>query len=213
MPVRTSDPARAAAVLRDGGICVYPTETFYGLGALAGRPEAVARLGAAKLRPEGKALPLVAADVASAFALWARVPPEARALAARFWPGALTLAAPAAPGLPRDVAPEGTVAVRVPGSAVARELCALAGGPLVSTSANLSGGPPPRRVEELDPALLARVDAVLDGGEAPGGLPSTVVALGDGAPRLVREGAVPWGEVEAALRALPSPGRLPGPSR
>jgi L-threonylcarbamoyladenylate synthase len=107
--LRTSDPARAAAVLREGGICVYPTETFYGLGALVTRPEAIARLGAAKLRPEGKPLPLVAADTAGAFALWARVPPEAVRLADRFWPGPLTLAAPAAAGIHRDVAAGGTV--------------------------------------------------------------------------------------------------------
>jgi L-threonylcarbamoyladenylate synthase len=210
--LRTSDPARAAAVLREGGICVYPTETFYGLGALVTRPEAIARLGAAKLRPEGKPLPLVAADTAGAFALWARVPPEAVRLADRFWPGPLTLAAPAAAGIHRDVAAGGTVAVRVPGSPLARELCRLAGGPLISTSANLSGGAPPCRVEDLDPALVSRVDAVLDGGPTPGGEPSTVVALGDGPPRLVRAGAVPWAEVEAALHGAGPRVRLPGQS-
>lgn len=212
MPLVTTDPIRAAAVLRDGGICVYPTETFYGLGALVACTPALARLSLAKRRPEGKPLPLVAADRAAAFAVWAGVPPEAERLAARFWPGPLTLVAQAAAGLPPEVVAGGTVGVRVPGSALARELCRLAGGALVSTSANLAGAPPVARVEDLDPALLARVDAVLDGGRVPGGRPSTVVEVGRGRPRLIRQGAIAWSDVEAATSAEgPGPDPLPPP--
>ncbi|MGA8890887.1 MAG: Sua5/YciO/YrdC/YwlC family protein, partial [Anaeromyxobacteraceae bacterium] len=99
----------------------------------------------------------------------------------------------------------GGVGVRVPGSALARELARLAGGPVVSTSANPSGGPPPATPGALDPDLLSRVDLVLDGGPTPGGAPSTVVRLGEGGAVLVREGAVPWLEVREALRSpLPS---------
>jgi len=113
--------------------------------------------------------------------------------------------AAAAPGLPGPVTVDGTVAVRVPGSDLARDLCRHAGGPVVSTSANPSGGAPPAEVEALDPWLLDRIDLVLDGGRTPGGLPSTVVDLSGPRPRLVRAGAVPWAAVEAALgRPLPS---------
>jgi L-threonylcarbamoyladenylate synthase len=203
----TREARLVAEALRRGGLAVYPTETFYGLGALARDEAALARLVAAKLRPEGKPLPLVAADRAMAFSAWAAAGVAARVLAARFWPGPLTLVAPAAPGLPREVAGSGSVGVRVPGSPVARELSRLAGGLLVSTSANPSGGPPPARVEDLDPALLARVDAVLDGGPTPGGLPSTVVELGREGARLLRDGAVPWADVQAALRGAPLPSR------
>ena len=207
MPVMTRDVSVAAAALRRGELVVYPTETFYGLGAMAADAAALARLAAAKLRPEGKPLPVIAADEAGAFALWASVPADARRLAARFWPGPLTLVAAAAPGLPPEVAAGGTIGVRVPGAVVARELCRLAGGAVVSTSANPSGGPPPAAVDELAPDLLARVDVVLDGGRTPGGQPSTVVEVGQGAPRLLRAGAVPWPDVEAALHApLPSRG-------
>ena len=203
----TRDVEVAAAALRAGELVVYPTETFYGLGALATLPAALERLTAAKLRPEGKPLPLVAADPAAAFAVWSRVPDEARRLAARFWPGPLTLVAPAAAGLPGSLVQDGAVGVRVPGSALARELARRAGGPVVSTSANPSGGPPPASPGTLDPELLSRVDLVLDGGPTPGGAPSTVVRLGAGAPVLVREGAVPWPEVLEALRSpLPSRG-------
>ncbi|MEY2669048.1 MAG: hypothetical protein RJA59_1686 [Pseudomonadota bacterium] len=205
MPVFTRDVAVAAAALREGSLVVYPTETFYGLGALATLPAALARLGDAKLRPAGKPLPLVAADASAAFALWAGVPGEARLLAARFWPGPLTLVAAAAEGLPGALTLGGEVGVRVPGSEVARALALSAGGPLVSTSANPSGGAAPDSVEALDPELLARVDLVLDGGRTPGGLPSTVVRVGGGGLRLLRAGAVPWEAVEAALRSpLPS---------
>lgn len=206
-PLVTGEVGRVAEVLRQGGLAVYPTETFYGLGARATDARALSRLVAAKLRPEGKPLPLVAADRDLAFSAWAAVGEGARRLADRFWPGPLTLVARAAPGLPGEVAGGGTVGVRVPGSPVARELSRLAGDLLVSTSANPAGGPPPVRVEDLDPSLLARVDAVLDRGPTPGGLPSTVVELADGGAVLVRAGAVPWDEVQAVLRGAPLPSR------
>ncbi len=207
VPIVTRDVEVAASALRDGAIVVYPTETFYGLGALASHREAIERLARAKLRPEGKPLPLVAADAASALALWASPSDRARRLAAAFWPGPLTIVAPAVAGLPSLLALDGQVAVRVPGAALARELCRAAGGPVVSTSANPSGGPPPDAVDALDPALLARVDVVLDGGRTPGGLPSTVVGLGPDGPRLLRDGVVPWADVERVLRSpLPSRG-------
>jgi L-threonylcarbamoyladenylate synthase len=203
----TRDVATAAAALRRGKLVAYPTETFYGLGALASLPEALARLAAAKLRPDGKPLPLVAADAGMAFAVWEEVPEEARALAEGFWPGPLTLVAAAAPGLPAALVLGGAVGVRVPGLALARELSRLAGGPLVSTSANPAGGSAPEAATGFAPSLLERIDLVLDGGPTPGGLPSTVVELRPSGARLLREGAVPWSEIEALLRSpLPSRG-------
>ncbi len=191
----------AACRLRAGGIVVYPTETFYGLGTLATRPEALARLAAAKLRPVGKALPLVAADAAQVEAVASLASPLARRLAERFWPGPLTLVLPASPTLdPIVTGGSGTVAVRVPGSEVARSLARAAGGAVVSTSANLSGEPPPIRVADVSTELLARVDYVLDGGATPGGLPSTVVSVAAGAPALVRPGAISFADVERAAR-------------
>ncbi len=191
----------AAEVLRRGGIVAYPTETFYGLGALARDGAAVERLVRAKGRADGKPLPLVAADRAQVDEV-AEVDALAERLAARFWPGPLTLVLPARSGLPAPIAAgTGTVGVRVPGSALARALALAAGGALVATSANPSGEPPAARAEDLSPALRARLDGVLDLGPTPGGLPSTVVAVEGGSVRLVREGAVPFREVMGALRA------------
>jgi L-threonylcarbamoyladenylate synthase len=189
--------AEAAAVLRRGGIVAYPTETFYGLGALARDARALARLAEAKLRPEGKPLPLLAGDRAQVDEV-AELGPLALRLAAGFWPGPLTLVVPARPGLDDAVtAGSGTVGVRIPGSAVARALALAAGGAIVSTSANLSGEPPPADARALSPALLARIDHVLDAGPSPGGLPSTVVLVAGGELRLVRAGAVPFESVLA----------------
>ncbi|BDG01704.1 L-threonylcarbamoyladenylate synthase [Anaeromyxobacter oryzae] len=209
--------AEAAAVLRAGGIVVYPTETFYGLGALSSAGDALDRLARAKLRPEGKPLPLLAADRAQVLAV-ATLEGAAARLADRFWPGPLTLVLPARPGLhPAITAGGATIGIRVPGSELARALAAAAGAPLVSTSANLSGGPPPDRVEALDPALRARVDHVLDAGPTPGGLASTVVLVEGEALRLVRAGAVPFEDLQAELArggALPAgPGAGRGPRR
>jgi L-threonylcarbamoyladenylate synthase len=199
---------QAAELLRRGGIVAYPTETFYGLGALASSQEALERLARAKLRPEGKPLPVLAADLDTAGEVVAGFEPLAARLAARFWPGPLTLVLPAAPGLARELtAGSDTIGVRVPGSEVARELSRRAGGCIVSTSANLSGGPPATTSAELDPGLVAQLDGVLDGGPTPGGLASTVLAVRDGQLTLLRAGAVPW---EALLPFTAPAGTLQG---
>ena len=190
----------AAEVLRRGGVVAYPTETFYGLGALARDHAAVERLSALKGRPAGKPLPLVAGSRAQVEEV-AELDGPAAALAEAFWPGPLTLVLPARSGLPPAIsAGTGTVGVRVSGSEIARALALAAGGALVSTSANPADGPPPARPEDIDAALRARLDAVLDAGPAPGGSPSTVVAVDDRGARLVRAGAVPFRDVLAALR-------------
>jgi L-threonylcarbamoyladenylate synthase len=189
----------AAAVLRRGGLVAYPTETFYALGALANDPAAVERLAGAKGRPDGKPLPLLAADRAGVEEAALLSGPAAR-LAERFWPGPLTLVLPARPGLAAPVtAGTATVGIRVPGSDLARALAREAGFALVATSANLAGGAPPRSAGELAPELKGRVDHVLDGGRTPGGLPSTVVAVDGERLRVLRPGPVTAAALEACL--------------
>jgi L-threonylcarbamoyladenylate synthase len=202
-PALALEIERLAALLRGGGVIAYPTETFYGLGALAGDVAALARLARAKGRPEGKPLPLIAADGAMVERV-AALGPVARRLAARLWPGPLTLVLPALPGLPEPITcGTGTVGIRVPGSEVARALCRAAGAPIVSTSANPSGGPPPASAAALDAALVARIDGVLDAGATPGGRPSTVVRIDGERLTLLRDGAIPFDAVERAARLAP----------
>jgi L-threonylcarbamoyladenylate synthase len=199
---RDPDPSvveAAAAHLRAGELVIYPTDTLYALGAVATDGRAAARVRAAKGRDDRKPLPLIAADPAQARGLCQAWPEAARRLADRFWPGPLTLVLAAGPHLPAQVtAGANTVAVRVPALAVARRLCAAAGAPLVSTSANLSGAPPALTCAEALAAVGPAAAFALDGG--PGTpRPSTIVDLTVEEPRLLREGAVAWPQVLAVL--------------
>jgi L-threonylcarbamoyladenylate synthase len=191
--------AQAVAALRAGALLVYPTDTLYAIGGRALEGAAAAAVRRAKDRDEGKPLPLVAADSEQARAVSAVWPAEADLLAARFWPGPLTVVVPAAAAVPTEVtAGSGTVAVRVPALELTRALCRGAG-PLVSTSANRSGGPPPLTCDEALAAVGAAIALALDAG--PGRpLASTVVDLTSSPARLVRAGAVPWTDVEGVLR-------------
>jgi L-threonylcarbamoyladenylate synthase len=190
---------RAASILAARGLLIYPTDTLYAIGGRALDPGVAAKVRAAKGR-EARPLPLVAADIDQARSVSTAFPEAAVRLAQVFWPGPLTLILSARPEVPEEVtAGTATIAVRVPGLALARRLCAGAG-PLISTSANLSGGPSPVTCEEAVAGVGHAAALALDAG--PGRpLASTIVDLTGEAARLVRSGAVPWAEVLASLQA------------
>ncbi|MBI4227371.1 MAG: threonylcarbamoyl-AMP synthase, partial [Candidatus Omnitrophica bacterium] len=171
------------AVLRQGGLVVFPTETVYGVGARADDPSAVARLCEAKGRPADKPLTLHLATVEAARAVPVEWPPAAQALARRFWPGPLTLVL-------RRRGAAGTVGVRVPRHPVAAALLAAARVPVVASSANRSGQPAPTTAEAAAQALGGAVERVLDAGPSAVGEPSTVVDCSGTAPVIVRAGAL-----------------------
>lgn len=181
----------AAAVLRAGGIVVFPTDTVYGVGALPGNERAVRKIFRAKRRPPEKALPVLIADEADLARIAAAVPPPAKRLAAAFWPGPLTLVLRRAPGFRGAGLPDDdTVAVRIPNLDVARALLRAAGGALAVTSANISGQPSPRTAQEAAVQIGRGVDLILDGGPCPGGVESSVVDCAREPVRLLREGAL-----------------------
>ena len=190
-------PAEALTALAAGGLVVIPTDTVYGLAARPELPKAVGAIFRAKGRPSGKALPVLAASIEDLDPI-VRLSPEARRLAGRFWPGPLTLVLPRRPGWRGELG-EGasdTVAVRIPRSTVALEL--LAGsGPLAVTSANRSGEPPARTVEEARAALGAEVEVFVDGGPC-AGRASTVLSL-VGTPQVMRVGSLSPDQVLGAL--------------
>ena len=188
--------ARAAAALRDGTLVGYPTETFYGIGADPRSDLAIDALFRAKSRQLTTSIPLIAGSLEQLIAECGELTALARDLAQRFWPGPLTLIIPAWRALSAAINHgQETVAVRVPGHAVARSLCDAFGHPITSTSANLSGAPPPVDADAVALALGSSLAMLLDAGRTPGGLPSTIVdVLGD-EPRLVRRGAIPWEQV------------------
>jgi L-threonylcarbamoyladenylate synthase len=190
------DVDRAAAVVRAGGVLIHPTSTLYGLAGNALDPSVAARVRRIKGARDAPFLALVA-DADAAFALAAGVSDVARRLADAFWPGPLTLVLTAAEGLPGHVVgPQGTVAVRVDPHPFVRALVAAAGVPVLSTSANRTGGPAPSRAGDLALGLCAACDLVVTQPGALEGTPSTVVRIDGDRVEVLRQGAVP----EEAIR-------------
>ncbi|KQP31605.1 translation factor Sua5 [Methylobacterium sp. Leaf104] len=193
--------AAAAALLRDGQAVAFATETVYGLGADATDPSAVARIFAAKARPRFNPLIAHLADAQSAFAEGV-FDAAARRLAEAFWPGPLTLVVPAAPGCRVcDLARAGlpSVALRVPAPRSTRALLAQVGRPVAAPSANRSGRVSPTSADHVLTDLDGRIAAVLDGGETPVGVESTVIACLGGPPRLLRPGGLTRETLETRL--------------
>lgn len=192
---------RALAAVAAGQCLVYPTETLYALGGDGTSAAVAGAVCALKGRDPAKPLPLVICGPEQLPLVTPRPAPEVLRLGAAFWPGPLSVLVRAAPGLPGAMHDaRGLTSVRVTSHPVAAALCRLSGRPLVATSANLSGRPATARLEELDPALTARVACVVGLGPAPaGGAPSTVVEPLGGATLVVhRLGAV---GLEALRRA------------
>jgi L-threonylcarbamoyladenylate synthase len=189
----------AVKVLTSGGVVAFPTDTLYGLAVDPRRADAVARLFALKGRDSSVAVPLIAASLEQA-SLAATLTARERRAAEIFWPGPLTLVAEANASIAPDViAGRGTVAIRVPAHEIARELARAFGFPVTATSANRSGQSPANTADDVA-AALPDLDALLDAGPAPGGAPSTIIALKEDGPILLREGAVPWDRVIKSLR-------------
>jgi L-threonylcarbamoyladenylate synthase len=182
--------SEAAAAIVRGEIVAYPTETFYGLAALALDARSLERLFALKGRGENKASALLVSDLAMFAELCAEMPPRAIALAQAHWPGPLTLAVPARAGLPSAIVTDGCVAARVSSHPVAHALVTAVGRPITATSANRSGAPAMRRASELEMQFPEGGFHILDGGETPGGAPSTLARLRDGRIELLRVGPV-----------------------
>lgn len=211
----TADIPRAVALLRDGGLVVFPTETVYGLGADASNPSALRRLFAVKGRPVHHP---VIVHLASAEAIddWAReVPDEARVLTDRFWPGPLTvILRRSARVLDEVTGGLPTVGLRVPAAPVALDLLAAFGGGLAAPSANRFGHLSPTTAQAVIDELGDAVDLVLDGGPCRVGVESTIVELTGEAPTVLRPGAVTVAQLEGALGrpVRPSDGlsRAPG---
>ena len=186
-----SSIARAAALLREGKLVAFPTETVYGLGADATNERAVAAIFAAKERPASDPLIVHIADLEQLPSVVAETPPLALELARRFWPGPLTLVLPRAATIPLNVTAGGeTVGVRMPASVVAQKLLRAAGIPVAAPSANRFMRTSPTTAAHVLADLDGRIDCVLDGGPCAVGVESTVLDLTATPPRILRPGAV-----------------------
>jgi L-threonylcarbamoyladenylate synthase len=195
------DIARAAQLLREGGLVAFPTETVYGLGADACNGAAVARIYAAKARPADHPLIVHLPDGAP-LEPWADdVSSQARTLAQRFWPGPLTLIL-ARRRLPALAVTGGqnTIGLRVPAHDVALSLLRAFDGGVAAPSANRFGGLSPTRAEHVRRDLGQRVDLILDGGACPVGVESTIVDCSGAHAEILRPGGVTREALEDALQ-------------
>lgn len=211
--------AAAIAVLREGGVVAFPTDTVYGIAVAPAIPNGVERLFHVKRRPADKGIALLLADADQAGTV-GLVDSRARRLAARFWPGPLTLILPARTAVGNQGANTdgpATVGVRLPDHPTPRALAAALG-PLPTTSANLSGQPDAVEAAEVVAMLGDRIDLVLDGGRTRGAIASTVVDLSVDPLVVRREGPIGSARILALLgTAEPgdssrNPGSSPGSS-
>jgi len=179
-------------ILSREGVIAYPTDTYYGLGANCYLDRAVKRIYELKKRQSSKPLPVLVADIGMARRIASELPPSFDSLASEFWPGPLTVVLKAAAFLPdRLVGTQRSIGVRLPAVPWIRELIGQADFPLVATSANISGQGEIASAEKVIEVFNHRVDLIVNGGETPGRLPSTVVDLTSGKVILIREGAIP----------------------
>jgi L-threonylcarbamoyladenylate synthase len=189
---------RAISILNSGGLVAIPTDTVYGLAAMVKDASAIARIYQAKERNENKAIAVLIGDLSQLDQVADGLNQAARRLAQAFWPGALTLVVARRADLPENLSPLPTIGVRMPDHAFARQLLRQAG-PLATTSANLSGGPNPRNAQEVLAQLEGRIELVLNGGDAPGGIPSTVVDCTGSAIAILRAGAISPEQIETIV--------------
>jgi L-threonylcarbamoyladenylate synthase len=179
----------ALEILADGGIVVFPTDTVYGLASSAYSAKAIQKLFQIKVRERGKPIAVLLGSVNQLDAVTINPSQTAIDLGKKYWPGALTLVVPRHPKMPDILSPLPTLGVRIPDHPIALALL-LASGPLAVTSANLSGEANTTTAQEALDQLDGRVDLILDGGQTPGGIPSTVVDMTGDIPKVLRQGPI-----------------------
>jgi L-threonylcarbamoyladenylate synthase len=190
LPANASNAITSALeILYSGGLVAFPTDTVYGVGALAFDGKAVESIYTAKERPVEKAIPVLIGDREDLSQVAEEIPFFAARLIARFWPGPLTVLVPKKAALPEVVSANPAVGVRVPDHEVARALLRLSG-PLAVTSANRSSQPSPTTAQEVLQQMGGRIALILDGGRTPGGIPSTLVDCTGTEIQVLREGPI-----------------------
>lgn len=189
----------AVAMLREGGVIAFPTDTLYALAADATNSTAVDRVFAIKGREPGKPLPLFVSGLPMAEAI-AEITASARTLAAAFWPGALTIILRRRSSFESEALAGGdTVGLRAPDHPLALEIVAALGRPVTATSANLSGGADPVSAADVRAQLAGALDLIVDGGACPTATSSTIVDCTQDPPAILRQGALGPDEIARAL--------------
>ena len=187
----------AAVVIQEGGLLVFPTDTFYGLGCDAWNASSLKKIFALKGRSPEKPLLLLIAEAGDLVKLTQNIPPKAKRLMDAHWPGPLTLVLPASEAVPREAsAGTGKIGIRMPGCLFTRELIKRAGVPLVGTSANISGEGGAEDIKNIQGDFGEQVQLYLDAGKLSASAPSTVVDLTGDSVVILREGVIPKEEID-----------------
>lgn len=190
----------AAAIIKDGGLVAFPTETVYGLGADALNAEAVAKVYEAKGRPSDNPMIVHIGRASDIGQLTPRLSPDIVALIENFWPGPLTLVVKRKDCVPdRTTGGLDTVGVRMPDSKIALDLITWSGCPIAAPSANISGRPSPTRAEHVIEDLNGKIDAIIKGPDCRVGIESTVLDVTGETPTILRPGIITAESIEAAI--------------
>ena len=190
----------AVEALKRGDAVVFPTDTVYGVGVAVRYAPGPARLFELKRRDEGKPVAWLVGSFDDLDRYARSVPAYAASLAQAFWPGALTIVVDASDEVPAAFqSAEGTIGLRMPASDTALALARGAASPLAATSANFSGDPAPKSLEELDPAFSSQVECVLVDDIAESGVASTVLDCRGERPVIIREGSIGAADIEAVI--------------
>lgn len=183
--------AKSSEILKNSGVIAYPTESFYALGVLAKDEHAIKKLYSLKQRPADKPLPIIVDNMDTLASIVKYVPRHAEKLIEKFWPGPLTLIFEARHNVPVLLTGgRGKVAVRIPGESVALHLVRALRLPITSTSANPSGKPPAKDAASVINYFGDSIDLIIDGGQTPGGKPSTIADVTVTPLNVLREGSV-----------------------
>lgn len=188
---------RAAELLKEGKLVAFPTETVYGLGASIFHKKAIERVYKVKGRESRKPLTIHIANKADINAFVQELKPKAEKLISTFWPGPLTLVLPKKSHIPKEITPSDRVGLRMPDHPIALALIERSG-PLVATSANISGYPSPTTPKTVIEQIGDRIECLIDGGKTPLGIESTVVDLTD-KPVVLRKGMITVESIEEVL--------------
>jgi L-threonylcarbamoyladenylate synthase len=187
----------ALKALKRGEVIVFPTETFYGLGAGALNVDAVERVVSLKGRNPDSPIAVIIADEEMLPQITSEISPVAQKLIHRFWPGPLTLVLPAKPGLPAALLNrDGKIGVRISSHPLAARLSRELGRPLTATSANPSGKEPARTIEQARAYFGDRIEIFLDAGALAGKSGSTVAEVNGDQIKIIREGEISSKELE-----------------
>jgi L-threonylcarbamoyladenylate synthase len=188
----------AADLLAAGELVAFPTDTVYGLGALAFNDNAVSRISDVKGRVVEKAIPILIGDFSQLELVASEVSIQCEKLAKSFWPGPLTIIFPRHQSISDAVTPMQTVGVRIPDFPATIELLKMTG-PMAVSSANLTGMGSSSTARGVQAQLSGKIALILDGGVTPGGTPSTVVECSQGVPKILREGPISLDQILQAL--------------